>query len=258
MIAKILINTSVNSLNKVYDYLVPESMLNDVEIGKRVQVSFGRGKNLEEGIIVKLDENDENTNYKLKEITAILDDISYINPFRLKLAKYIAYVYFCNVYDALKLMLPPGTKSKNSSKSLETRKDSLIYLVKSTDEIMQDIESNVIKSAKQIQLLTFLMYNDYVLVNDIVEGLGISRSVITTAQKNGYVAIDKVDKEIDYLKDLKVEKSYPLVPTDEQKYVIDNISKYIYDEEYKQCLIHGITGSGNISDCRKVCITFWK
>ncbi len=244
MIAKILINTSVNSLNKVYDYLVPKSLENDAEIGKRVQVSFGRGKNLEEGIIVKLEEDIENPKYKLKEITAILDDVSYINPNRLKLAKYIAYIYFCNVYDALKLMLPPGTKSKNSSKSLDTKKDSVVSLAKSSDEIMQDIETNVIKSAKQIQLLSFLMYNDYVLINDIIEGLSISRSVINTAQKNGYIKIDKVEKEVDFLKDLEVEKSYPLEPTDEQKVVIDGISKHIYDEEYKQCLIHGVTGSG--------------
>lgn len=244
MIAKILINTSVNSLNKVYDYLVPDSMLNDVEIGKRVQVSFGRGRNLEEGIIVKFVDNVENPKYKLKEISAILDDVSYIDEKRLKLAKYMSYIYFCNVYDALKLMLPPGTKSKNSSKSIETRKNSVVSLLKSHDEIMQDIQSNVIKSAKQIQLLTFLMYNEYVLVNDIIDGLSISRSVINTAQKNGYIKIEKVDKEIDFLKDLNITRTKPLQPTDEQKYVIDNISKFIYDEEYKQCLIHGVTGSG--------------
>ena len=244
MIAKILINTSVNTLNKVYDYLVPDEMLNDIEIGKRVSVSFGRGKNLEEGIVVKLVESIENPKYKLKEISSILDDVSYIDEKRLKLAKYIAYIYFCNVYDALKLMLPPGTKSKNSSKSIDTRKDSVIFLTKSHDEIMQDIQSNAIKSAKQIQLLTFLMYNEYVLVNDIIDGLSISRSVITTAQKNGYIKIEKVDKQIDFLSELNVEMSKPLKPTDEQKYVIDNISKYIYDEEYKQCLIHGVTGSG--------------
>lgn len=244
MIAKILINTSVNSLNKVYDYLVPDEMLNDIEVGKRVSVSFGRGKNLEEGIVVKLEEKIEETKYKLKEISAILDDVSYIDEKRLKLAKYIAYIYFCNVYDALKLMLPPGTKSKNSSKSIDTRKDSVISLLKSHDEIMQDIQSNVIKSAKQIQLLTFLMYNEYVLVNDIIDGLSISRSVINTAQKNGYIKIEKVDKQIDFLSELNIKRSEPLKPTDEQKYVIDNISKYIYDEEYKQCLIHGVTGSG--------------
>lgn len=244
MIAKILINTSVNSLNKVYDYIVPEHLINEVEIGKRVHVSFGRGKNLEEGLIVKLEDDVENPKYKLKEIDSILDDISYISPERLKLAKYIAYVYFCNVYDAIKLMLPPGTKSKNSSKSLDTRKDSLVTLAKSNEQIMQDIETNVIKSAKQIQLLTFLMYNEYVLINDIIDGLSISRSVINTAEKNGYIKIDKVEKEVDFLKDLEVEKSFPLKPTDEQKYIIDSISQYIYDEEYKQCLIHGVTGSG--------------
>ena len=244
MIAKILINTSVNSLNKVYDYLVPDDMLNDIEIGKRVSVSFGRGKNLEEGIVVKLEESIENPKYKLKYISSILDDISYIDEKRLKLAKYIAYIYFCNVYDALKLMLPPGTKSKNSSKSIDTRKDNVIILTKSHDEIMQDIQSNIIKSAKQIQLLTFLMYNEYVLVNDIIDGLSISRSVINTAQKNGYVKIEKVDKQIDFLNELNIKRTEPLRPTDEQKYVIDNISKYIYDEEYKQCLIHGVTGSG--------------
>ena len=244
MLAKILINTSVNTLNKVYDYLVPEELENDVEIGKRVQVSFGRGKNLEEGIIVKLENEYEQPKYKLKEIESILDDVSYVDDNRLKLAKYIAYVYFCNVYDALKLMLPPGTKSKNSSKSLDTRKDKKVILIKSNDEIMQDIESNVIKSAKQIQLLSFLMYTDNVLISDIVDGLSISRSVITTAKKNGYIDIIEVDKENDFLKELKVERTSALTPTDEQKEVIHGISRFIFDEEYKQCLIHGVTGSG--------------
>ena len=59
MLAKILINTSVNSLNKVYDYLIPEELEQDAQIGKRVEVSFGRGKELTEGIIVKLEEEYE-------------------------------------------------------------------------------------------------------------------------------------------------------------------------------------------------------
>lgn len=244
MLAKILINTSVNTLNKVYDYLIPEELEAEAEVGKRVSVSFGRGKDLTEGLIVKIITEYEEPEYKLKYIDSFLDDISYLNESRLKLAKYIAYVYFCNVYDALKLMLPPGTKSKNSSKSIETRKDKKIMLTKSTDEIMQDIESNIIKSAKQIQLLSFLMYTDNVLISDVIDGLSISRSVINTAQKNGYIDIVECDKERDFLKDLNVERTTALTPTIEQKSVIDGISRYIYDEEYKQCLIHGVTGSG--------------
>lgn len=138
MIAKILINTAVKTLNKVYDYKVPDSLLDQVQIGKRVEVNFGKSrKDNEEGIIVKLEEDKDEANrkYKLKEIISVLDEVSYINEERLKFAKYISYMYFCNVYDALKLMLPPGTSSKNSKKSLNTKQESIVVLAKSEEEI---------------------------------------------------------------------------------------------------------------------------
>lgn len=248
IIAKILINTSVKSLNKVYDYIVPELLEQEAEIGKRVLVSFGRGKNTEEGIIVKLVEETkeevDKRGYKLKEISEILDEVSYVDEERLKLAKYISYVYFCNVYDALKLMFPPGTASKNSSKNLNTKQDTRVMLSKSPDEIMMDIENNIIKSAKHIQLLTFLIYNEYVLTSDVIDGLGISRAVINTVVKNGYITLTKVDREVDLLKDYNVERTYAKNPTPEQREVINKIGSYIYDEKYRQCLIFGVTGSG--------------
>ena len=247
-IAKILINTSVNSLNKVYDYIIPEFLENDAVLGKRVAISFGRGKDLEEGIIVKIEEKTreevESGKYKLKEIVEVLDECSYIDEKRLKLAKYISYLYFCNVYDALKLMLPPGTKSKNSSKSVNTKQETMVRLVKSCEQVVSDIDSDIITSAKQIKLLTFLVENNYVLLNDIIEGLEISRSVINTAQKNGYIVLEKRDIENDLLECYNVEKTVAKEPTVEQKNAIDRVSKYIDDNEFKQVLLYGVTGSG--------------
>lgn len=247
-IAKVLINTSVKSLNKVYDYLVPEKMEQDIEIGKRVLVSFGKGRSDEEAIIVKIEEKTDEElksyNYKLKEIIEILDEVSYINESRLKLAKYISFLYFCNVYDALKLMLPPGTKSKNSKKNLNTKQNTLVKLIKNPEEIMEDIENNVITSAKHIKLLTFLMYNDYVLINDIIDGLEISRQVINTVEKNGYITLEKVDIKPDFLTEFKVSPTEPKKPTPEQEFAIDRINSYIDSNEYKQCLLFGVTGSG--------------
>lgn len=247
-IAKVLINTSVKSLNKVYDYLVPEKMEQDIKIGKRVLVSFGKGRSDEEAIIVKIEEKTaeelKSYNYKLKEIIEILDEVSYINESRLKLAKYISFLYFCNVYDALKLMLPPGTKSKNSKKTLNTKQNTLVKLIKNPEEIMEDIENNVITSAKHIKLLTFLMYNDYVLINDIIDGLEISRQVINTVEKNGYITLEKVDIKPDFLTEFKVSPTEPKKPTPEQEFAIDRINSYIDSNEYKQCLLFGVTGSG--------------
>ena len=247
-IAKLLINTSVKTLNKVYDYIIPSELENIARLGMRVEVSFGKSTKDEEGIIVKIveltKEEVEGRQYKLKSIISVLDDVSYIDEKRLQLAKYIAHVYFCNVYDALKLMLPPGTKSKNDSKSLKSKQNTLVRLVKSPDEIYQDIENEVITSAKHIKLLSFLMYNDYVLINDIIDGLGISRAVISTVQKNGYIMLEKVEVKPDILEDIKIELKPKPIPTDEQREVINKIGTKIYDEKYSKCLIHGVTGSG--------------
>lgn len=247
-IAKILINTSVNSLNKVYDYIIPEFLENDAILGKRVAISFGRGKDLEEGIIVKIEEKTreevESGKYKLKEIVEVLDEYSYIDEKRLKLAKYISYLYFCNVYDALKLMLPPGTKSKNSSKSVNTKQETMVRLVKSCEQVLADIDSDVVTSAKQIKLLTFLIENNYVLLNDIIEGLEISRSVVNTAVKNGYIVLEKRDIENDLVECYNVERTVAKEPTFEQKNAIDKVSKYIDENEFKQVLLYGVTGSG--------------
>lgn len=247
-IAKLLINTSVKTLNKVYDYIIPSELENIARLGMRVEVSFGKSAKDEEGIIVKIveltKEEVEGRKYKLKSIISVLDDVSYIDEKRLQLAKYISHVYFCNVYDALKLMLPPGTKSKNDSKSLKSKQNTLVRLVKSPDEIYQDIENEVITSAKHIKLLSFLMYNDYVLINDIIDGLGISRAVISTVQKNGYIMLEKVEVKPDILEDINIELKPKPIPTDEQMEVINKIGTKIYDEKYSKCLIHGVTGSG--------------
>ncbi|MEG2310515.1 MAG: primosomal protein N' [Clostridia bacterium] len=244
MIAKVLINTTVKSLNKVYDYEVPLKLEEEVEMGKRVEVSFGRSKN-QEGIIVKIVPNTTSElKYKLKPIIALLDEHSYIDEQKLRLAKYMSKIYFCNVYDALKLMLPPGTSSKKSSKNLNTRQDSALHLVKSVFEIQQDIQNNVITSPLHIRLLYFVIENDFVLVNDVVEGLNISRSVINTVIKNGYIQIYKVKPSNDFLTSLNIKRSEAKIPTNEQKIAIDKIGSYIYDEKYRQCLLFGVTGSG--------------
>ena len=119
MIVSVLINTSVKKLNKVYDYSVKKEDEEKIQIGKRVKVSFGRGKDrFVEGIIVKIQDDNYSSKFKLKDIDEILDEVSYIDETKLKLAKWMSYMYFCNVYDVLKLMLPPGTNNIDANKIL--------------------------------------------------------------------------------------------------------------------------------------------
>lgn len=88
------------------------------------------------------------------------------------------------------------------------------------------------------------MSNDFVLLSDIINGLDISRTIINTVVKKGYIELYKVEKEIDLLDELNVKRTYPMNPTHEQKNAIDIINGKLYDEKYDECLLFGVTGSG--------------
>jgi len=242
MIAKVLVDTSIKSLNRIYDYLIPKELEAEIEIGKRVHINFGKGKGQEkEGIIVKLEENPEDIS-KLKDITGVLDKESYIDENRLKLAKWISKVYFCNVYEALKLMLPPSSSGELEQKSVNGKQAKIICLNQSNDVIESKIESGDIKSGRHIKLLKYLIENEYIFLDDAIKTLDISRGVIATVEKNGYIVIDKIDIAIeDYS---KIERTEKLIPTDEQRVVIESLIDKLNRNEFNVSLLKGVTGSG--------------
>ena len=243
MVAKILVNTSIKKLNRVYDYLVPDELLDKVQVGMRVNVNFGNGKGKQvEGIIVKLDSL-ENCKYdKLKYIDELLDTESYLDEKRLKLAKWIAKMYFCNVYDAFKLMLPPGTNGVNKNKDLDGKMVKMVRVIKPRDVIEDDITYEKVTSPKQIKLLRFLLDYDYTSLSDILNGLGVSRAVVKTAEKNGYIELYEIPRQVEEVIDVKRDSK--LVPTEEQSSVINQISEKIDTSEFGEGLLYGVTGSG--------------
>jgi len=243
MIAKVLVNRSIKKLNKVYDYLIPTNLEGQAEVGKRVNVNFGNGKgNQLEGIIVKLEDSNDISNRKLKYIDEILDTESYLSEKRLRLGKWISKMYFCNVYDALKLMLPPGTNGIDKNKDLDGKRIKMVRLLKSCDEIEEDIEFEKLTSAKQIKLLKFLMDYDLTSLSDIINGLGISRAIVKTLEKNGYVEVYDMPKPME--ENMLVERDVKKIPTDEQKDIIDSLSDKLEKNAFNESLIYGITGSG--------------
>jgi len=240
MIAKVLIDNSNKKLNKVYDYLVKPEDEERVDIGKRVLVNFGNGKGRSvEGIIVKviLESGDE----KLKYITEILDTESYIDEKKLKLAKWISKMYFCNVYTALKLMLPQS-QDKLKEKKITGKQITIVERAVSFDRIKKDIEEKKITSAKHIKLLYEFENEKKVPLEDIVNSLGVSMAIVKLVEEKGYIRLIKEDANvIDFT---NVERTEKLTPTDEQKVVIESLIDKINMNKYNVSLLLGVTGSG--------------
>lgn len=106
MIARVAVAAATYSIDKPYDYLIPDALAARAKIGVRVTAPFGRGNRVSEGII--LDLSHESRRPEMKLVQEILDDDSVLGPIQIKLALWLRERTFCTIYEAVKAMLPAG------------------------------------------------------------------------------------------------------------------------------------------------------
>ena len=235
MVAEVIIDTSVKTLNKTFDYEIPTDL--DIKVGSRVFVPFGNQKALAEGIVVNIKEASE---FKIKPIAGLQEE--QIADDYLDLAKFMAHRYFCNIADCLRLMLPPGRTNKNVDNRIKEKKINCISLAKTREEIEEAIENKIIKAQKQIDVLEFLLDNDNSSMQDIELFTDATSAVVTALQKKGF--IEKIPTKVERNPFIHkvAEKTTDYKLTDEQQEAFDEIKSNLNtNNEY---LVFGVTGSG--------------
>lgn len=240
MIAQIIINSNVKNLNRIFDYNVPSEMQGTICVGDRVLVPFGNKKTYEEGFIVGLKEN---TQYKVKDIAKIQEGIK-LTEENIDLAKLMARRYFCNISDCIKLMLPPGTLNKNIDSRVKDKTLNFVYLKKDIEEIEEDIENKIIKSEKQKRVLNFLIQNEGIQTTELEIITDTTNAVLKALEKKEYIEIieEKIERNPFLNKDIKPTKKLKL--TEEQQNAFNKIDETINNNENKEFLLYGVTGSG--------------
>lgn len=239
MIAEIIINNNAKELNRSFDYNVPVEALDTIKIGSRVLVPFGNMKRLEEGFVVNFKET---TNYKTKDIAKVQEESS-LNEQKVELARWLAKRYFCNLSDAIKLMLPPGTTSKILENRIKEKTGNFVALKKEKEEIEFEIETGKLKSEKQIRLLRFLIDNDDTYILDLEALTEVSKGIMKTLEKNGYIEIYEKQIERNPFINKEIKPTTKLKLTEEQQIAYDKIEEAIDDKMNAEYLIFGVTGS---------------
>ena len=238
MVAEVIIDSKAKQLNKVFDYNIPKNMESIILVGSKVLVPFGKMKTLEEAHVIKIKEKSE---YEIKDIAKVENELT---DKQMELAKWMAKRYFCNVSDCIRLMQTPGTNSKNINKRIQDKKINVIYLKKDFDEINFYIETKKIKSEKQIRILNFVKDNEGCTVPEIEMFTDCSRGIVNTLIKNGYLELAETKVERDPLENKKVKNTANLKLTEEQSKAFNEINLSIKQQQYKEFLLYGITGSG--------------
>lgn len=237
MIVEVIISSNAKELNRIFDYNVPAKFEGAISIGKKVLVPFGTMKRAQEGFVIGIKEESE---YKIKDILNV-ETLGSLNEEKIELARLMANKYFCNISDCIKLMLPPGTVSKNLENRIKDKEMKFVYLKKDEEDVREEIDKKILKSEKQIRTLEFLMQNDEVLLSELVTFADTSSTVAKTLEKNGYVEIIKKEVNRNPFKNKNIQRTENLSLTKEQQKAMNKIEAGINDKFFKEFLLYGVT-----------------
>ena len=221
MVAQVLVELKLKNIDHTFDYNIPLGLENDVQVGKRVLVPFGR--QTLEGFVLKI--SNSSSLDKIKDIIKVIDEDIILNEELLNLGEYISKKTLSTKIASYQCMLPSALKA---------HKDFTIN--KKYDTYIRLIDKNYVgKNDKQKELISKLNKRDY-LKKELEE----YSSSINTLLKNN--VLDKYLKEV-YRLDEEVDIINNNVELNsEQKHAVNIVKKY--RNEFRPFLLFGVTGSG--------------
>lgn len=227
MVASVLIEYNVKSLNRRFDYLVPESLNNIIKIGNKVLVPFGKTK--VEGFVLGLS-NEIDNSLEYKEIIDIIEKDFYLKEDLINLGVFMSNKTLSNLISCYQIMLPTALKASQKSDAINRKYETYVYLNKDIN-IENYIKLNQRKK-KEIEILDILIDNKLLKKE-------LNCSSLNNLIKNKIVLEERVEvnRGIFYLPEDKKD----IELTDVQKETFDSIVK---DENNKVFLLRGVTGSG--------------
>jgi primosomal protein N' (replication factor Y) len=167
------------ALPQLYTYRVPHDWNDDVKIGQRVIVQFGKNK-LYTGIIKGLHHTAPHA-YEAKYLENILDDFALINDQQFKLWDWMAEYYMCSLGELMQAALPAGFKLASTTKfilnyhitinhqALNDKEYLLIEAIEKRMSITIDEAAEIIQLKHPHKYIKSLLDKMYILIEEEVK-----------------------------------------------------------------------------------------
>ena len=180
MIAEVIIDSRAKKLNRKFDYEIPKNLEDLIFVGSRVLVPFANFKTLEQGYVIKIKEK---TEFQVKKIAGLEENLP---EDKINLARWMARKYFTNVSECIKLMLTPGTKSKEIEKRVKDRTVNFVYF----NIPFEEIKLEDFRGEKQKKLIQFLKKNEGLTIPEIEDFAGVSRATVNSLLEKNILHIN--------------------------------------------------------------------
>lgn len=228
MYAKVIIEIGVKNVDKMFTYIVPDNMKEDIKVGCRVKVKFG--SMVLEGFVLELTNAIDKVDYELKEIIELVDKIPILNKEMLELGKKIQEITLCSLISAYQVMLPKALKASIKT-NINTKLIRYAVSNRKDMELITYIENT--KYEKQKEFLKKLIVEKKIKVDKL-------ESYLNTLEKNGLI---KFIYEEDYRYKFNTNNSDTrVILNNEQEVCVNKVTNSFGIS--KTFLLYGVTGSG--------------
>lgn len=237
-IAKVAVEGTNLSFDRLYSYLIPDFMIGKIKIGYRVFVPFGGSAKLRQGFIFEIDNNlfiDNESKYKY--IYSLCDEYPLLTDKQILLAQWIAERTFSTLYESAKVMLPSGLCVSGKITYTITEQCSAEYISGLTDSEIKIINS-FNKKGSYFSKENILKKNGIPATSNIVEQLeakGYLKSNCESVSKLGGKTLRTATLNNESFDNINVTKK--------QQSVINTLSELGSASVAELCYYTGVTAS---------------
>ena len=169
--ADIIVDISHEKLDKSFQYLVPEKLKDEIQVGMVVSIPFGRGNHVRKGYVVGISDEPKVKGIQLKSVVGIENDQETTESRLIALAGWMKENYGSTMIQALKTVLPIQKKMK----AQEKRWITLLISREDGEKLLEELGMTRFKA--RIRLLEALLQNE----NGKIETAWASKELGTTA-----------------------------------------------------------------------------
>lgn len=221
MVALVLVEVMSRTVDKTFSYNIPKGLIDDVAVGKRVVVPFGRKQ--VEGFVLEI-VDDITSDYHLKDIISVNNDIVLTEEL-LSLGRAVSYSTLAPLISCYQAMLPKALKIKQKKE-----------ITKKYDTYYKVIDNSFKLSDKQAELVNIIK-DKTVSEKELVNIKKISKARLNLLVEKKVLAKELRESYRLEHNDISEEKN-KLTPLQEK------VAKEIIDSKDTVYLLHGVTGSG--------------
>ncbi len=218
-----------------FDYLVPDELLDVLQVGCRVRVPLGRGNRPVEGYCVRL-ETKPSGSRRLKEIAECLDDVPLVRLPLLKLTQWMSEYYICEWGQVLESVVPAGVRMGAGTK--------LTTLLTLADEYRGKL-ADLPLPKKQRRVLEMLQSTLHAMTpQQLAQAAQCTMAPITTLRRKGMIRSQAVRLQTtDIVHPVHAREENHELNADQQL-ALDLLLSALRGKRHETMLLHGITGSG--------------